>query len=240
MGLLSARRCQWTRADTYFAEALRLDRSATATHTDYVISTLLPLGRVTEALEVLRKALALDPTSVDARRTLTYIQLQNNDYEGASETSRWVIKHYPDLEFADQSHGRALYLSRRISEALEWLKSDGQWGHRGYVLALMGRNDEARKLAASHQGEPARQLLVYAGLRDVERALDALRRTALDNPWRALVWMEWPEIGPILRGAARASAIRAQLLRPVDEGGCALSGPPSGQASALRLWGVSE
>ena len=219
MGLLSARQCQWPRADAYFAEAFRLDRSDTTAYTDFVISTLLPLGRITEALDVLRQALTADPTSVDVRRTLTYVQLQHNDFVGASETSRWVIKHDPELEFADQSHGRALYLSGRIAEALEWFgRSDGQWGHRGYLLALMGRHGEARALAESHPGEPARQLLVYAGLQDVERALDALQRTALDNPWRALVWMRWPEIEPIFRGDPRAPAIRAQLLRPVDEG----------------------
>jgi tetratricopeptide (TPR) repeat protein len=224
MGLLSARKCQWARADTYFAEALRLDRSASATHTDYVISTLLPLGRITEAVELLRNALAVDPTSVDGRRTLAYVQLQNSDFERALENSRWVIEHHPDLEFADQSHGRALYLSRRIAEALEWFgRSDGQWGHRGYVLARIGRHDEARALVESHRNEPARQLLIYAGLNDVERALDALQRTALDNPWRALVWMEWPEIAPVLRGNPRADAIRAQLRRPADEGGCAIS-----------------
>jgi TolB-like protein/tetratricopeptide (TPR) repeat protein len=232
MGLLSARTCEWTHADTYFAEAARLDPSATATYTDYVISTLLPLGRIADSLEALRKALAADPTSVDVRRVLAYVQLQNNDHGKALETTRWVIKHDPDLEFADQSHGRALYLSRRIEEALEWFtRSDAQWGHRGYVLAQLGRHEEARALAQIHPGEPARQLLIYAGLNDVERALDALRRTALDNPWRALVWMEWPEIAPVLRGNPRAAAIRAQLLRPADEGGCAISGqllPPEG------------
>jgi len=229
MGLLSARRCDWARADTYFAEALKLDPSATAAHIDDVISVLLPLGRLTDALEVLRKTLAADPSSIDVRRTLAYVQLQNNDYEGAIATGRWVIEHAPDLEFADQSKGRALYLLRRFEEALEWFgKSDAQWGHRGYVLALMGRHDEARALADAHPGEPARQLLIYAGLNDVERAFDALRRTAIDNPWRALVWMEWPEIEPILRGDPRAAAIRAQLLRPADDGGCALSTPHAG------------
>ena len=215
MGLLSARTCQWTQADRYFIEALRLDPSASAAYTDYVISTLLPLGRINDALDVLRKALAADPTSVNVRRTLTYVQLQNNDYTGAIENSRWVITHHPDLEFADQSHGRALYFSRQLDEALEWFKrGDVQWGHRGYVLALIGRKDEATALAVSHSSEPARQLLIYAGLNDVEQALDALRRTALDNPWRALVWAQWPEIEPVLRGDPRAAAIRAQLLRP--------------------------
>jgi len=212
MALLSARRCEWTRAGEYFATALRLDPSAASAHTDYVISTLLPVGRITDALEVLRNALAVDPTSVDVRRTLAYVQLQNNDYAEALDTTRWVITHYPDLELADQSHGRALYLSRRIDDSLAWFgKSESQWGHRGYVLSLMGRPDEARTFADAHPGESARQLLIYTGLNDLERAIDALRRTALDNPWRALVWMEWPEIEPVLRGDPRAAAIQAQL-----------------------------
>ena len=214
MGLLSARTCQWARADAYFAEALSLDPSAAAAHTDYVISTLLPLGRIADALAVLGTAIASAPESVDVRRTLAYVQLQNNDYAGALGTTRWVIGHHPDLEFADQSHGRGLYLSRRAEDALAWFsRDDSQWGHRGYVLAVMGRHDEARALAEAHPGEPARQLLIYAGLNDVDRALDALRRTALNNPWRALVWMRWPEIEPVLRGDSRAAAIQAQLLR---------------------------
>jgi TolB-like protein/tetratricopeptide (TPR) repeat protein len=237
MGLLSARTCEWTRADAYFSEALRLDASATAAYTDYVISTLLPLGRIADSLEVLRKALATDPTSVDVRRVLAYVQLQNDDHEKALETTRWVIEHDPDRQFADQSHGRALYLSRRIEEALEWLnKNDSQWGNRGYALALTGRTGEARTLADAHPGEPARQLLIYAGLNDVERAFDAFRRTALDNPWRAQVWAGWPEIEPILRGHPGAAAIKAQLIRPADEGGCTVV-----SASSLSgVYGMSE
>ena len=214
MGLLSARMCRWARADEYFAEAIAIDPSVTAAHTDYVISTLLPLGRIDDALGVLNAAMASAPASVDVRRTLAYVQLQNNDVAGALDTTQWVIRHHPDEEFADQSRGRALYLSRRIDDARAWFNnSDSQWGHQGYVLALMGRQDEARALAEAHPGEPARQLLIYAGLNDVERALDALRRTALDNPWRALVWMRWPEIEPVFRGDPRAAALQEQLLR---------------------------
>jgi hypothetical protein len=67
----------------------------------------------------------------------------------------------------------------------------------------MGRRDEARALAQAHPGEPARQLLIYAGLNDVERAVEALQRTALANPWRALVWMGWPEIEPVIHSDPR-------------------------------------
>jgi TolB-like protein len=225
MGLLSARTCQWAAAATYFAEALRKESSATAAWTDYVISTLLPVGRIADAIGVLRDASTADPSSVDVARTLTYVQLQNNDHASALASSHRVVTQEPELEFADQSRGRALSLSGQLEEALAWFGSSGsQWGHRGYVLARMGRLDEARALAEGHPGEPARQMLIYAALNDVERALDALRRTALDNPWRTLVWMAWPEIEPVFRGDPRAAAVRAQLLRPLDDGGCTLGG----------------
>ena len=221
MGLLSARQCQWSRADDYFATAFSLDPSVTAARIDYVVSTLLPLGRIEDALDVLNEALAADPKSLDAGRTLAYVQLLNGDYDGALETSRWVIEQDPELEFADQSRGRALYLSQRTGEALEWFgTTESQWGQRGYLLALIGRHEEARKLAEAHPGEPARRLLIYAGLKDEERAFEAFRETAKGDPWRALVWMRWPEIEPVLRGDSRVAAIRATLLRPADEGGC--------------------
>jgi hypothetical protein len=144
-----------------------------------------------------------------------------------------VIEQNPDLEFADQSKGRALYLTQRTEQALEWFStSQGQWGHRAYVLALKGRNDEARALAAAHPGEPARRLLIYAGLKDRERAFEALQQTAAGEPWRALVWMKWPEIEPVLRGDPRVDALRTQLLRPADEGGCAVPSPQGSPLSA--------
>jgi TolB-like protein len=221
MGLLAARACQWPHADEYFAHALTLDPSATSASIDYAISTLLPSGRSADAITLLRSALIADATSLDVTRTLAYAQLQNGDYESALETSRWVIEHDPHLEAAYQSYGRARYLSGQLEEALQWFgNEEGQWGHRGYVLARMGRRDEAKAVADSHPAEPARQMLIYAGLADVERAVDALERTARGDAWRALVWMGWPEIAPVLGRDPRAATMRNQLLRacPVHAG----------------------
>src|SRR5688572_357866 len=168
MGLLSARACDWSRADAYFSEAIDLDPAATAAPADYVLSTLLPLGRIADAIAVLRRALIAEPTSIDLKRALAYVQLQNEDYPGALDTSRWVVEHDPHLEAAYQSYGRARYLSGQFAEALEWFSTaEEHWGHRGYVFARLGRQDEARALANNHPGEPARQMLVYAGLNDV-------------------------------------------------------------------------
>ena len=207
----------------------------TAARVDYVISTLLPVGRIRDALTVLDDALANDPGSVVVGRTLAYVQMLNRDFDRAVETSRWVLERDPALTVDEQSQGRVMYLTGKVEESLDWFSGrEVQWGHRGYALALMGRREEARALADSHTGEPARQLLIYGGLNDRERAFDALYRTALDDPWRALVWMQWPEIEPVLRGDSRAAALRARLHRPADEGGCAISSDERRAVSGYR------
>jgi TolB-like protein len=222
MGLLSARMCEWTQAKAYFTEALRLDRTLTSTHIDYAISTLLALGQGRQAVGVLRAALASDPASVAVRRALAHVLVENGEYSLAIETSRELIEETPDVGFARQALGRALYLSGHVKQAIETFSGDAHWGYRGYVFAIRGRQVEARRLAESHPGEPARQMLIYAGLNDRDRAFDALQRAAQLNPWRALTWMQRAEIEPVFRSDPRVRALREQLLRPAASGGCAV------------------
>ena len=58
----------------------------------------------------------------------------------------------------------------------------------------------------------ARFMLPYAGLGDRERAFDALRKLAAVDPWRAVTWMQRPEM-TLLRGDPRYNEIRTQLLQ---------------------------
>ena len=218
MGLLSAGLCQWTQGKAYFREALERDPSVTSTYIDYAISTLLPLSDTREALDVLTDALEVNPLSLGVRRALAHVLVEHGDYERAIEISRGVIEEAPALAVTEQTLGRALYLSGRVDAAGEKFQGEGHWGYRGYILAVRGRYPEARLLADAHPDEPARQMLIYAGLNDVDRTFDALQRTVRTNPWRALTWMARPEIEPVLRRDARAAALRDRLHRPE---GCA-------------------
>jgi tetratricopeptide (TPR) repeat protein len=211
MGLVSARRCQWREGRAYFTRALERDPSQTTTSIDYAIAILLPSGDTREAIAVLTTALKADPTSLRLRGTLAHVLVENGEYSRAIEVSRAVIQEAPGLEAAHQTLARALYLSGRVSEAAEVLRPwKSQWAYRGYILAAQGHAAEARRLATAHHDEPARQMLVYAGLKDVERTVDALHRLAVVNPWRAMTWMTRREIAPVLRGDARATALRDQ------------------------------
>jgi TolB-like protein len=215
MGLLSARLCQWREGRSYFTEALERDPSSVATYIDYAIGILLPSGETRAAVDVLSAALRIDATSLRLRRTLAHALVENGEYRRAIGVARGVIDEAPGLEAAHQTLGRALYLSGRVREAADVLHPwENQWAYRGYVLAAQGHDVEARRLVDAHHDEPARQMLIYAGLRDVDRTVDALQRTARVNPWRAMTWMSRPEIAPVLRADARAAAMRARLQQP--------------------------
>jgi serine/threonine protein kinase/TolB-like protein len=70
MGLLLSRERDWTSAQTSFQRAIELNPTLTRTYTNYVTSTLIPLGRVDEAARLLEEALRADPLSLDVRREL--------------------------------------------------------------------------------------------------------------------------------------------------------------------------
>jgi tetratricopeptide (TPR) repeat protein len=75
MGLLHSRERNWENAQTSFQRAIELNPSLTRTYTNYVTSTLIPLGRVDEATRLLEEALRADPLSLDVRRELVMVQI---------------------------------------------------------------------------------------------------------------------------------------------------------------------
>jgi len=215
-GLLCAYKHDWVCARRFFEEAIRLDPGMTENHTDFVLSTILPLGRLAEALHVLERARIEDPMSLDVKRSLAYLQIENGLYDEAIETSRAIMAEDPDLRYVDQWVGRALYLSGRPREALELFTQEHLrerlWMYRAHVLAVLGRHEEAEALLAQHPRVDVRHMLVYGGLGDRERAFDALRKAAALDPWRAVTWMQRPEMA-LLRDDPRYDEIRRQLLQ---------------------------
>jgi TolB-like protein/tetratricopeptide (TPR) repeat protein len=216
-GLLCAHRHDWVCARRFFQEAIRLDPGMTENYTDFVFSTLLPLGHLAEALHVLENARIDDPMSLDVKRALALLQVENGLYDEAIETGKAIVAEDPDLRYVDQWVGRALYLSGRPQEALELFTQEHVrerlWMYRAHVLALLGRRAEAEALLAQHPRVDTRHMLVYGGLGDRERAFDALRKAAVLDPWRTVTWMQRPELA-LLRGDPRYAQIRTQLLQP--------------------------
>ena len=214
MGNVHARNRDWADATKSFLTALDLNPSLTTTHADFVLSTLLPMGRYEEAIAQLEEARRIDPMSLDVRRVLALLQVDTGRYADAIESARWVLARDPKFPYADLWLGRALVLSGRADEALPiFARNKNFWGYLGHLYAVTGRRDEAEALAARHPEEWSRLMLIYGGLGDSDRAFTALEHTAALNWWRAATWMGRPELA-ILRGDPRLNELRDRLGLP--------------------------
>ena len=86
-------------------------------------------------------------------------------------------------------------------------------GFLGYAYAQSGRRPEAEALAAASRF-PNEQALIFAGLRDSDRTLDALDRMAvMGGPQRIGLYLESPQLD-FLRGDARLNALRQKVGLP--------------------------
>jgi len=158
----------------------------------YVLGTALPLvGRLSEAIEAMRQALALDPLSSAYNEWLARFLLYSLDYHGA------IAEAQKTLELDETSLRAPLYIgSAHLAQgnaelALQWYRrAQGlEKSVRSYdamivrALAALGRRDEAEAIM-QRLDEESRQHYVraeilamgYAALADLDRAFDCLER----------------------------------------------------------------
>jgi TolB-like protein len=216
MGLLHSRERDWENAQRSFQRAIELNPSLTRTYTNYVTSTLVPLGRVDEAMRLLEEALRADPLSLDVRRELAMVQIMAGRYEEAIANLERVRAVDPSFPFADLFLARALTFGGRLAEALplwETRKDDPGWQFwMAYAYVMAGRRAEVERMAATHD-HPYRRAIIYAALGDKDRALVALDRAADVLPQRVGLLLMYPEMAP-LRGDPRFAAVRRKLGLP--------------------------
>ena len=112
--------------------------------------------------------------------------------------------------------GRARLAQGRTSEAIQILATaDGPKAraYLGHAYARAGRRDEAEKLAASLAPNPFQEALIYAGLGDKDRTLEALQRMTALGPARVGRALTYPEFA-LLRGDGRLKDIRKKVGLP--------------------------
>ena len=81
----------------------------------------------------------------------------------------------------------------------------------GYAYARSGRRDDAEKIAIGTN--PFNQAVIFAGLGDRERALEAMERSDAAGPFRVGRQLTWPELA-MIRGDARMTALRKRVRLP--------------------------
>ena len=169
MGFIHTYARRWADAEASFRRAIEYEPTRTAVYGDFVLSTLLPWGRLDESLSTMQKALQADPLSLDVRRVLAIVQISAGLYDEAIENCERVLDEQPNFPAVALFRARALLFSGRKAEALDWFNefavsqksSMGQGeGVKGWNLcdhrpACGGRSDRGtvRSLPAAAGGD---------------------------------------------------------------------------------------
>ena len=221
LGWVHSRENHWEAAEKAFHEAIRRNPNLTEGYTGYSSAVLQPLGRLDEALRVLREALRNDPRSLALQREIGFVQILSGEYAGAVETLERLRTVHPDFPFAGIHLGRALTFADRAPEAIAVLTAqDGR--HLGPFkptgrtpwLALpylkTGRRADAEALTAGGTSSDSALAVIYAVLGDKSKAFAALERMAAAQPHNMGRMLIMPELSE-LRDDRRFAALRARF-----------------------------
>jgi tetratricopeptide (TPR) repeat protein len=210
LGMLYARDARWVESEKSFRRAIELEPNSSASHTGFAY-LLRSLGRVEEALDQLRLAEKNDPLSPQLQFDLGWVLISAGRYD---EAAGYCSKLPADHPSRNMCLGRALLGQGRTEEAIRvFIKSDArsERGYLGYAYARSGRRQEAEKLAIDLS--PQQQAVIFAGLGDKERTLEALDRMAVVGPVRMGSILSLPELA-LLRGDPRLKALRKRVGLP--------------------------
>ncbi len=203
-----AREAQWEQSEKSFRHAMDLDSSNSSSYADFAILLLLPLGRIDEAIQQLRIAEKMDPLSPQVHAALGSALLSAGRYE---EAAGHCLKALESDRI--ECLGRVRLSQGRIDEAIQILAAAPLPRWLGYAYGRAGRREEAEKLSAPGRGEFLHRVLVYAGLGDKERTLEALDRMTVLGPLRLGRTLTFPELA-FLRGDPRLKALRKKVSLP--------------------------
>jgi serine/threonine-protein kinase len=176
----------WKGAEEEYKRAIELNPGQVLAHASYS-NLLFELGRLPEAVSEARVAQQLDPLSAIANDNLSGVLYYAGEYDQAVEQCRKTLdidpmspqahRHLGQVYVQKQFYGeavselkKAMELSRGSTEALAEL---------GYVFGVSGKKDDARhvllEIKSSTDASAYRLAIVYAGLAEKEKALEALK-----------------------------------------------------------------
>jgi tetratricopeptide (TPR) repeat protein len=178
----------WAGAEREFKRALELSPSSADTY-DYYGRMCAAIERYDEAIALQQRAQELDPLA--HRMDVASTMLRAGRYTEAARGAERVLESDPVYDRAHATLGWAYFRQGKqaqgiaeLERAVSLSQANAQWlAQLGQAYALMGSTDKARKIlqqledrARETYVSPYHLAFVYAGLGDMERALDLLER----------------------------------------------------------------
>ena len=210
----------WRRSEQSFERALELDPTLTDVSTNYSFAVLRPLGRSEEALRLLERRWR----TIRSRSTSSERSRRSSSPAAATRrrSSDWsgFTRSIPSYRSSTQYLGRAMIFGGRVEEGLAMLDHEAARGrmsphYRAHGLIRLGRRAGGRATGGGGgEGRSSyRETVIYAALGDLDRAFEALERTAAAEPHRLPLALTYPELAS-LRGDPRLAAFRQRLGLP--------------------------
>jgi tetratricopeptide (TPR) repeat protein len=179
----------WAGAEREFKRALELNPNAGTSYAFYA-DFLLRMKRFDEALTAARRGFDLDPLAAYASEMVSKALIYLRRHDQSIAQSRKTLELYPDYVWAHSHIVFNLLLQDRYAEAgaelrqaLKITRHDGVLSYLGYVEAVRGQVNEARRILDELETESRRRRVspvylarIYAGLGDKERALALLQQ----------------------------------------------------------------
>ena len=213
LGMAYSRDGQWRQSEKSFRRAIELNPGRSTSYAHFVLYLLWPLGKVEEALQQLRTAIKTDPLSIEVRDTLGLVLISAGRFdEAAGECQKLPV----DNPQKNQCLGRARLGQGRIDEAIQFLAASSaplDKAFLGNAYARAGRREEAEKMAAALSPNAFNQALIFAGLGDKDRTLEALDRMVVLGPFRIGRALTFPELA-FLRGDPAVKKLRKKVGLP--------------------------
>jgi Flp pilus assembly protein TadD len=213
LGIVYSRQAQWEESEKSFRRALELQANRSLTRRHFAMYVLLPLGRVDDAVQQGRLAEKSDPLASHVHAITAYVLISAHRFDQAATHCAKVLSSESVLV---QCLGRIRLGQGRIEEAIQFFTAHPDpadpGAFLGHALGRAGRRDEAEKLVAGATN-PFTQALIFAGLGDKERTLEALDRMTVLGPFRIGRALTFPELD-LIRGDPRVKALRKKVGLP--------------------------
>jgi TolB-like protein/DNA-binding winged helix-turn-helix (wHTH) protein/cytochrome c-type biogenesis protein CcmH/NrfG len=210
LGIVYASDLAWGDAERSFQRALQLNSNLPRIHEDYGSFVLLQEGKSTEAVQQFREAVTLDPLSVRPRYELALGLMNVGAYEEALENCRRALAANPSEANVMLLQARAMWFKGEHKEAIAIFEQLGMGarGFLGYAYGSIGRRREAEEIAAEQDPTSVRhQALIYAGLGEKDRVLEALEKLVATHDQIVDLYPLFPELA-LMRDDARMKEFR--------------------------------
>jgi Flp pilus assembly protein TadD len=217
LGMMQARKAQWTPAERSFRRALELAPREPSWRNHFALFLLLPLGRIQEAIVQLQAAEGLDPRLPQTHHVLSGALRAAGRFDEAEFHCREAAEN-------DKSRSTcwAQTLIRQGKAQQAVVIMEKQWAGRlidsgvqslAIVYIHAGRRAEALRIAELAP-RPATKAFIFAALGDKDRAFEALNQTIPMGPTRmgrdVLISPEFA----LLHGDPRLKTLRKKVGLP--------------------------